>query len=78
VYEALSYNLEGPLQQYTSFLALLSFCIRTKIPALHLHLETIFEGSKKLSPVNPLVAGILVVVQKGSNTKKESYCCTEP
>ena len=30
----------------------------------------------KLSPVNHLVDGILV--QKGSNLKKESYCCTEP
>ena len=36
------------------------------------------QGSTKLSPVNHLVAGILVLVQKGSNTKKESYCCTEP
>jgi hypothetical protein len=31
----------------------------------------------KLSPVE-MVDGILFLVQKGSNAKKESFCCTEP
>jgi len=36
------------------------------------------QGSMKLSPVDHLVDGILFLVQKGSNAKKESFCCTEP
>jgi hypothetical protein len=36
------------------------------------------QVSTKLSPVDHLVDGILVLVQKGSNAKKESFCSTEP
>jgi hypothetical protein len=41
----------------------------------------ITQGSIKLSPMHRMVhwcIGFLFLYKKGSNAKKESYCCTEP
>jgi len=38
----------------------------------------ITQASTTLSPVDQLIHGIFVLVQKDSNAKKESYCCPEP
>jgi hypothetical protein len=37
-----------------------------------------FQGSTKLSPVAQMSHWIFVLVQKDSNAKTESFCCTEP
>jgi hypothetical protein len=36
------------------------------------------QGSTKLSPVDHMSHWIFVLVQKDSNAKKKSICCTEP
>jgi hypothetical protein len=43
-----------------------------------MHPHTTIEGSTKLSPVDHMIHGIFFLVQKESNAKKESFCCTEP
>ena len=62
---------------YTFFPPQPSFSPLTKTTRLK-KLATCVQGSTKLFPVDHMIDWIFVRVQKDSNTKKESYVCTEP